>query len=176
MLRRVLALVAIAWIAGFIVFAMMLPRPAGTQRTDAVVVLTGGSGRIERGLAVLDNGWARQMLVSGVDPKVKPGEFAAQFRISSARMRCCITLGYRAFDTASNARETARWLADRQYRSVRLVTNNWHQRRARAELDNVLPPGMTVVDDAVPSQPSLRILLIEYHKLLIRSVTGRAGA
>ena len=172
MLRRILSIILIAWIAGFIVFAMSLPQPAGAEQTQGVVVLTGGAGRIERGLEVLNNGWARQMLVSGVDPQVKPGEFAAQFKIAPATMTCCITLGYRAFDTASNARETAAWLDERGYRSVRVVTSDWHLRRARAELAKVLPATVTVVDDAVHTQPSLRILMIEYHKLLFRSLPG----
>ena len=172
MLRRILSLILIAWVAGFIVFAMRLPQSAGAERAEAVVVLTGGAGRIKRGLEVLNQGWAGQMLVSGVDPQVKPGEFAAQFKIAPAAMRCCITLGYRAFDTTSNARETAAWLETRGYRSVRLVTSDWHLRRARAELDKVLPAKVTVIGDAVPTQPSLRILMIEYHKLLFRSIPG----
>lgn len=170
MLRRILSLILISWVAGFIVFAMSLPQPAGTEQTQGVVVLTGGAGRIERGLEVLNQRWARQMLVSGVDPQVKPGEFAAQFKIAPAAMKCCITLGYRAFDTTSNASETAAWLDQRGYRSVRVVTSDWHLRRARAELDKVLPAKVTVVGDAVPTQPSLRILMIEYHKLLFRSI------
>ena len=172
MLRRILSLILISWVAGFIVFAISLPQPAGAEQTQGVVVLTGGAGRIERGLEVLNNGWARQMLVSGVDPQVKPGEFAAQFKIAPGAMTCCITLGYRAFDTASNARETAAWLDERGYRSVRVVTSDWHLRRARADLAKVLPATVTVVDDAVHTQPSLRILMIEYHKLLFRSLPG----
>ena len=170
MLRRVLSLILIAWIAGFILFAMSLPRAAGAQRSDAVVVLTGGAGRIERGLEVLHRGWSQRMLVSGVDPQVKKGEFAAQFNITAAEMECCITLGYRAFDTASNARESTDWIAQNGYRSVRLVTSDWHLRRARAELAKVLPGHVAVIDDAVPTRPSLRVLMVEYHKLLFRSM------
>lgn len=172
MLRRWLSLILIAWFAGFILFAVSLPRAAGAQRSDAVVVLTGGAGRIERGLDVLHHGWSRQMLVSGVDPEVKTGEFAAQFNISAAEMACCITLGYRAFDTMSNARESASWIEQHGYRSVRLVTSDWHLRRARAEIDKVFPAHVTVINDAVPTQPSLRMLMVEYHKLLFRSIPG----
>ena len=64
------------------------------------------------------------------------------------------------------------WLETRGFSSVRVVTSDWHLRRARAELDKVLPAKVTVVDDAVPTQPSLRILMIEYHKLLFRSLPG----
>ena len=38
-------------------------------------------------------------------------------------------------DTRSNAEETARWLRGHRYRTVRLVTADWHLRRARMELE-----------------------------------------
>lgn len=172
MLRRVIAVILIAWAAGFIVFAMSLPQPAAAERTDAVVVLTGGAGRIERAVDVLDRGWSGRMLVSGVDPTVRRREFAAQFKISEARMACCVTLGYRAFDTTSNAREVTDWVQENKISSIRLVTSDWHLRRARAELSKVLPGKIVVIDDAVRTVPSLRILIVEYHKLLVRSIPG----
>jgi len=75
-----------------------------------VVVLTGGAGRIERGLDALKRGWSERLLVSGVDRSVKPYEFAIQYRVRPRRMACCVTLGYQAMDTQSNALETAEWL------------------------------------------------------------------
>ena len=78
---RFAGLVVLAWALGFVLFAVTLPQPAGEQRTDAVVVLTGGAGRIERGLEVLKRGWARELLVSGVDRSVKPHEFAIEYRV-----------------------------------------------------------------------------------------------
>ena len=176
MFRRVLSLILIAWAAGFILFAVTLPRPAGAQRSDAVVVLTGGAGRIDRGIEVLNKGWARKMLVSGVDSQVKSGEFAAEFKLSEAEMQCCVTLGYEATDTVSNASETAEWVRRNGYRSVRLVTSDWHLRRAHAELHKVLPGNVVLIDDAVPTKPSLRILMVEYHKLLVRSIPGLEGS
>jgi hypothetical protein len=77
-----------------------------------------------------------------------------------------VTLGFAALDTRGNARETARWVEQNKVRSVRLVTSDWHMRRAARELEDKLPPGTVLVRDAVPSQPSLWILFLEYHKLL----------
>ena len=65
-----------------------------------------------------------------------------------------------------NAAETAAWVAHHKYRSLRLVTTDWHMRRAEAELSAALPPGVTIVRDAVPSRPRLGILFLEYNKLL----------
>lgn len=170
MIRRVFAAMVIVWAIGFAWFAIALPGPvsAGAEgvKTDAIVVPTGGAGRIERGLEVLARGQAGHMLVSGVDPEVKPGEFAAQFEVPTRAMECCITLGYSAVDTRGNAAEIAKWIAESDYRSVRLVTTDWHMRRAAGELRHALPDKVTIIEDASPSQPSLRTLFLEYHKLL----------
>ena len=172
MFRRLIAFVVLGWVLGFAWFATTLPQPAADEPSDAVVVLTGGTGRIERGLEVLSRGWARKLLVSGVDRDVKPHEFARGYRVRASRMACCITLGYQAVDTRSNAVETAQWLAREKVKVVRLVTNDWHMRRARMELSRTAPAGVTIIADAVPSQPSLGTLLREYNKLLARAVLG----
>lgn len=173
MIRRALSLLFLAWVLGFLWFVVALPRPAEEGvTTDAVIVPTGGPGRIARGLAVLGEGGAKKMLVSGVDPEVRPQEFAAQFGVSPRAMACCITLGFAAVDTRSNAQETAKWVAQNEVRSLRLVTTDWHMRRAAGELDRMLPDGVTMVRDAVPSQPNLKTLFLEYHKLLASRAAG----
>jgi uncharacterized SAM-binding protein YcdF (DUF218 family) len=175
MIRRVFSLLFLVWAIGFLWFVVALPRPAGDGvKTDAVIVPTGGPGRIARGLAVLERGLAKKMLVSGVDPEVRPGEFAAEFAVSPRTMACCVTLGFAAVDTRSNAAETAKWVAQNEVRSLRLVTTDWHMRRAAGELDRTLPDHVTVVRDAVPSQPDLGTLFLEYHKLLASRAAGLA--
>ncbi len=106
-------------------------RPLDARKSDAIVVLTGGPGRIDRGLELLRQGASRHMLVSGVAPEVKPGELAAQYHIERRLMACCIELGHQASDTRQNADETAAWVHAHGYKSVRLVTADWHMPRAR---------------------------------------------
>jgi uncharacterized SAM-binding protein YcdF (DUF218 family) len=175
MLRRILSLIVLAWLLGFTVFAIALPRPRPGARTDAVVVLTGGGGRIGRGLEALQKGWTPRMLVSGVDREVRPGEFQAEYKVPPALMACCVTLEFQSVDTRSNAREAARWIADNKVRSIRLVTTDWHMRRAALELEAALPADVTLIRDAVPSQPSFRILFLEYNKLMARELLRLAG-
>jgi len=164
---RIPAAIVLVWTLGFIAFAVFLPQPVGELETDAIVVPTGGGGRIDRGLEMLRAGQAKQLLVTGVDPDVKPREFAAEYRVSRQLMDCCITLGFAAVDTKGNAAETAEWLEEREVASLRLVTTDWHMRRAALELDAVIPADVRVVEDAVPSRPSLRILFLEYNKLVV---------
>lgn len=174
MFRRVLSVLFLGWVIGFLWFVVTMPGPAGGDRTDAVIVPTGGAGRIAHGLEVLDKGLAKKMLVSGVDPEVKPGEFAAEFGVAPETMECCVTLGFAAVDTRSNAAETAKWVAQNEVRSLRLVTTDWHMRRTASELDRTLPDHVTVIRDAVPSQPDFGTLFLEYHKLLASRAAGLA--
>jgi uncharacterized SAM-binding protein YcdF (DUF218 family) len=168
MLRRAVSIVLLAWALGFIWFAVALPQPAQAGKSDAAVVLTGGKGRVDRGLEALRRGWSERLLVSGVGGEVKPHEFAVEYKVNSGLMACCVTLGYEAVDTRSNAQETAAWIVRHKAKSLRLVTSDWHMRRAAMELRAAAPAGVTIYEDAVPTQPSLRILFIEYHKLLAR--------
>jgi uncharacterized SAM-binding protein YcdF (DUF218 family) len=154
------------WALGFVWFAAALPQPAAAERTDAIVVPTGSGGRIPHGLALMRDGAARKMLVTGVDLNVSPGEFAAEYEVPDGVMECCVTLGFAALDTRGNARETAHWMAQNRFTSLRLVTSDWHMRRTALELSRQLPGEITVLNDAVRTEPSLWTLFIEYHKLI----------
>ena len=166
MIRRVLALLVLVWALGFVWFAAALPQPAGEEHSDAIVVPTGSGGRITRGLDMLANGTADAMLVTGVDPRVKPGEFQAEYNVSDAMMDCCITLGFAALDTRGNALETAQWIEEHGHGSLRLVTADWHMRRAALELAAELPDDVVILRDAVRSEVSLWTMFLEYHKYL----------
>ncbi|WP_116092295.1 YdcF family protein [Sphingomonas crusticola] len=173
MIRRLFSALLLAWALGFVLFAIDLPRPAGNEYTDGIVVLTGGPGRVRRGIDVLTARHAQRMLVSGVDRRVRPADIAAAYHVGPDLLSR-IDLGRSAVDTRSNALETRRWIAAHHYRSIRLVTTDWHMRRARFELRQVLK-GVTVVRDAVPSEPNLLGLLREYHKYLLRRGAALAG-
>lgn len=173
MIRRILSLFLILWGLGFTWFAIDLPQPAGDENSDAVVVLTGGPGRIQRGLDILEAGRARRMLVSGVDRRVRLADLESAFH-APRNLLSRIDLGRSAVDTRSNALETRRWIARHHYRSIRLVTTDWHMRRARFELRQVLRD-VTVVPDAVKSEPDLMGLLREYHKYLFRRGAALVG-
>ncbi|QIG78474.1 YdcF family protein [Stakelama tenebrarum] len=168
MIWRGAALAVLFWVLGFAVFMMSLGQPLEARTTDAIVVLTGGPGRIDRGIALLEEKAARRMLISGVDPDVRPGELAAEYQADRALFDCCIDLGQEAVDTRSNADEAAAWVRGHGYASVRLVTSDWHMPRAHLELAHALGNDIELLGDPVPTRPRLRTLFAEYHKYLIR--------
>ena len=136
---RVGAVVALAWVTGFVLFTASIPDATPLAvATDAVVVLTGGPGRLDRGLALMREGAAKRMLISGVDRSVKPHELAVRYDAPDKLFDCCVTLGREAIDTRSNGIETAQWLERRGYDTVRLITSDWHMRRAAFELRQAL--------------------------------------
>ncbi len=175
MIRRIISLIILAWMLGFGLFTVSLPAPAAGEMTDAVVVLTGGKGRIERGLDVLEQRQAQRMLVSGVDPSVREGELATLQGAPLALFKCCVDLGKEAVDTRTNADEAARWLGKRGYKSVRLVTTDWHMPRARLEMRRAVGKDIRVVGDSVESAPGLLVLLREYNKFWIRWFAVQVG-
>ncbi|KFG88489.1 hypothetical protein BV98_003674 [Sphingobium herbicidovorans NBRC 16415] len=175
MIVRLIAVTLLAWMLGFAWFAIFLPQPLDGRPTDAIVVLTGGAGRIDRGLVLLQEGAAKRMLISGVDRSVRPSELAAQYDAPERLFSCCITLGREAIDTRSNAIETSRWLERRHFKTVRLITTDWHMRRAALELRQAVPGSLTIIYDAVPSRPSLTMLMREYNKYLLRRAAALVG-
>lgn len=175
MIRRFLALVLVVWALGFAVFVIMLPLPAGLTKTDAIVVPTGAQGRIARGTDLIAKRAARRMLITGVDRSVKPAELAEAQHVSLKVMACCVDLGREASDTRSNGDETAAWIRRNKYQSVRLVTSDWHMRRARFELERALGTDIVIISDALRSDASLAVLLREYNKYLFRRVAVLIG-
>lgn len=172
---RILAVFVAAYGIGYAAFTMTLPKPAGEEHTDAIVVLTGGTGRLERGFDLMGRRVAGRMLISGVERTVRPQELIAHYRVDPALFACCIVLGREAVDTRTNAEEVAGWVARRRIRSIRLVTNDLHMRRARNEIGKRLPADVTILDDAVPSHPDMRQTFVEYNKLLLGWAAGVIG-
>lgn len=174
-LIRLFALILLIYVLGYVYFALTLPRPAGDERTDAVVVLTGGTGRLERGFDVLRRGLAQRMLISGVARTVRPNELAAAYHVEPGLFDCCISLGREAFDTRSNGDEVTHWMQRRHYRSLRLVTNDLHMPRAGYELRKRIGPDVIIVPDAVSTRPNFQAIFVEYNKYLLNRAADMIG-
>ena len=170
MITRAGALLLLLYALAFIVFAFTLgnPAPANTPATDAAVVLTGGAGRFEHAMDVLRAGKVKRLLVSGVDPSVTKPDLARRSPGARSWLACCVDLGSESVDTRSNAEEAGRWMAKHHYSSVRLITSDWHMRRARYEFDRALGHKYKIVPDAIRTEPSFLTLFGEYNKYLLR--------
>jgi uncharacterized SAM-binding protein YcdF (DUF218 family) len=110
------------------------------------------------------------MLIAGTDPSVTKPDLIRRLKGKKKLVDCCVDLGSESVDTRSNAEEAKRWLARRGYKSFRLVTSDWHMRRARYEFRRVMGKTYQVVPDPVRTQPSFTTLFGEYNKYLLRRV------
>lgn len=181
--RRFIALVTIClvalWVGGFFVFMQTIPRgkPQVRPKTDGVAVLTGGSLRLEAGLALLAEGKAKKLFVSGVHRGVDVAELLRVSRHSPDALDCCIVLGYAAGDTRGNAQETAEWMARENYRSLRLVTASYHMPRSLLEFRSAMAGVAIVPYPVFPAHvrlddwwrwPGTALLLFgEYNKYML---------
>lgn len=171
MILRLTAFIILLYALGFALFSVTLGEPAGARApaADAIVVLTGGSGRIERGIEMLQAHKGQRMLIAGADPSVTKRDLVARLRGHGANLfACCVDLGSESVDTRSNAEEAKRWLDKHGYRSLWLITSDWHMRRASYEFTNHLGKRYRMVKDAVATEPSFMTLFAEYNKYVLR--------
>lgn len=139
-----------AWLGGLYAFTKPLdtPPPPPLLQADAIVVLTGGSNRLQKGFELLDQGFGKQLFVSGVYQGVEVRELLDLMRDEAlARhndgekeiIAQKVVLGFEASDTIGNAAETAGWMQQQGYTTFYLVTANYHMRRALAEFAEQAP-------------------------------------
>jgi uncharacterized SAM-binding protein YcdF (DUF218 family) len=129
------------WSGGFAWFVAsgLLHRADPTAPTDAIVVLTGGRQRLATGLDLLAAGMAKKLFISGVNPRVDRDELLRALAPAGSRGACCIVLGHDADNTFGNAQETAHWMREEGYRSLRLVTSWYHMPRSLLEFGRAMP-------------------------------------
>ena len=139
----VLPLIAVLLLAGgFLIFVRTLDgyRHAGDPpRAQGIVALTGGSQRVADAIELLSRGFADRLLISGVNERTTRSQIARLNPGQKDWLECCVDLDHRARNTIGNAIETRRWVADRGFEAIIVVTSNYHMPRTMLELDNAMP-------------------------------------
>src|ERR1700722_8810689 len=170
---------------GFVGFLSQLhgieTKPA--RHADGIVVLTGGSSRVSDAMELLADGYGRRLLISGVHPTNAASDISRSLSDKQALLGCCVDLDRSAVNTRSNAAETRRWARDRGFKSLIVVTSNYHMPRAIVELSHAMPDialiPFAVVGDKWRDEPwwtsgaTVRLLLSENVKYVAAEVRGR---
>lgn len=127
--------------------------PRVSQKADGIVVLTGGDRRLAAGMQLLEGGMAKRLLISGVNPETSREMLRRAHHLQQKRLfACCTDLGYEASDTVGNATEARDWVEHRGYRSLIVVTANYHMPRSLAELAHAMPD-VTLIAYPVDPRP-----------------------
>ena len=150
-------------------------------KADGIVVLTGGSSRIDDAIELLASGRGQRLLISGVNPATRQREISQLRPEHQKYFTCCVDLDRFALNTVGNAIETRRWVEGRGFKSLIVVTSNYHMPRAMAELAHQLPDITLVAFPVVTEQshphwisgPTLRLLFSEYVKYTFALVRMR---
>lgn len=172
-----IGLAAGVWAAGLGWFIANVPlADRSATPSDAIVVLTGGSRRLETGFALLRDGKGRVMFVSGVNPHVGLADLLRVAGNAPDWARCCVVLGHSADTTLGNAVETAGWVEQQGYRSLRLVTAWYHMPRSLLEFERAMPDVNITPHPVFPegverdrwwqARASADLVIGEYHKYL----------
>ncbi|XUY29067.1 YdcF family protein [Agrobacterium sp. rho-8.1] len=172
---------------GFLWFADSVAsmRPPSSTKADAIIVLTGGYLRIDQAVGLLRDGVGKRLLISGVNPATSRAQIRKMTQSSSDLFACCVDMGYQAVDTIGNANEASKWIKDRGYSSVVIVTNNYHMHRSLHELHSTSPGTNFIAYPVINSDLArtnwfvnpdvVRTMIIEYIKFVAvaaRDITG----
>lgn len=152
------------WLGGFVyfcVYVLWIPCPQNIQSAQGFVVLTGGRGRIHRGLFLLEQHPEKEFLITGVSCSKK--QCLDQYNLSSPR-HSSITLGSKAKNTLGNAEEAMTWRKQKNLNKLIVVTSDYHVPRSRL-LFSWKDPLTQWIFYPVVGDLSLGILVKEYHKL-----------
>ena len=184
----VVAVLASGFVAVAVGFAGFLAQLRGTEvkpasNADGIVVLTGGSSRVSDAMELLAAGYGKRLLISGVHPTSAASDISRSLPDNQSLLSCCVDLDHSAVNTRSNAAETRRWAHERGFKSLIVVTSNYHMPRAIVELSHAMPDikliPFAVIGDKWRDEPwwtsgaALRLLLSEYAKYVAAEVRVR---
>ncbi|GAB4294747.1 MAG: YdcF family protein [Desulfuromonadia bacterium] len=152
--RRVSTLIFLVILFLILLFGDFLYRTGRIERvggkSDAIVVLTGGRGRVEEGFRLFRDGEGGTLLLLGVSPRVTVEDlFGGRIRgIDPSR----IVLEKGSRTTIENALFGRKILQDRNIRSIRLITSRYHMLRSLLLFQRILPPDVRIVPHPVESR------------------------
>ena len=135
------ALVAgMLYLAGFAFFLAALPPPGSgaAAKADGIVALTGEGGRLAPAVTLLENGGGKRLLITGVN-KLTSKTYLKKLLHGGDAFDCCTDLGFTAVDTRGNAIEAANWARTNHYRSLIIVTADYHMPRSLVEFTMQMP-------------------------------------
>ena len=118
---------------------------------DCAVVLTGGAGRVREGIALLEQGLVKTLIISGVNPQTELQDLLSPVDLAMGIKREQVILERRSQTTYGNAHQSAPILEALRCRDLALVTSRLHMYRARKSFEAALPSGVKIISVAVPS-------------------------
>ncbi|MEK6747095.1 MAG: YdcF family protein [Pseudomonadota bacterium] len=164
-----LILVFCVWFIGLKWFESQIPQNIKSlpeHSADAIVILTGGSGRLEYALRLMAENKSGILFISGAGKDVTLDDVIrqAQNDIRGKINRQNIILGHQGENTIGNAEEIKGWIEKTSYRKIILVTSSYHMPRSLLELSTTMPEVSITTAPVITDDNEM--LLSEYHKYI----------
>ena len=188
LVSAVLAIVLAAAGIGFLAFLSQLREAEARpdRKADGIVVLTGGSSRVSDAMELLAAGYGKRLLISGVHPASAVSDISRSLSENQSFLNCCVDLDHFAQNTQGNAEQARLWAHERGFRSVIVVTSNYHMPRAIVEFSHAMPDVVLIPYAVVgerwrdeawwANSTTMRLVLSEYFKYVAAEVRVRLAA
>jgi uncharacterized SAM-binding protein YcdF (DUF218 family) len=140
---------------------------------EGIAVFTGGENRVQTAIQLLSQNVGQRLFISGVHPNTKKSDISYQIKSDRKLLECCIDLGEDAHNTFENAFETIKWVKNNNFKSLVIVTSNYHMKRSLFILKQSEPKikfipfrvASTLLKNTKSSlKEKIRALIIEYLK------------
>lgn len=173
----VTAVVIAALAFGLFLWRLPTQELALAPKADGIVVLTGGAARVNDAIDLLASGHGRRLLISGVHPATRAQEISRLNPEHERVVKCCVDLDKDALNTIGNASGARRWAKEQGFRTLIVVTSNYHMPRAMAELSHQLPDvtliPYPVISATLRTEPwyqsgaTMKLVFVEYLKYML---------
>lgn len=140
------------------ILARRVATPFSGGVADAILVFTGGEGRIAAGYRAWKEGKGKELFVLGAGPEAKLASILPEGEQVTQDDLPRIHIEGWSENTLENAVSAKSQVVSRMYRKVILVTSDYHVPRAHLTLRKILPPAVSI--SVIP----------------VRSAWGRKGA
>ena len=140
------------------------------QNTSSIVVATGGSNRILRGVQLIEEDLKRKMLITGVGKGISKIDIASAInanKVQTEILECCVDLDLSATNTQGNAYEAGIWLKKNNLTSSFLVTANYHMPRLILEFSSLNPKINLNIIPVKPDKDPINNIYLPSNFLLI---------
>jgi uncharacterized SAM-binding protein YcdF (DUF218 family) len=143
------------------------------ENKKAIVVLTGGSRRLEEGFQLLERKMGSALFISGVNPVVTKKDLKKILDTNTSNKKnilfdCCVYYEKKSKNTQSNSIEANKWLTENDYNEIFLVTSTSHMPRSIYEFKKNAPKIIiypwNIAEKEKTTFNNLKKITIEYLK------------
>ena len=138
-----------------------------------MIVLTGGSNRIKQtlDLFLLNHNENHNLLISGAGTGFSKKTILKLIKKTPKNLKilnCCITVENQSTDTYSNAIESYKWIKKNNFKSITLITSDYHMPRALMEfkqkLNDIRITPLSLKSELSDPVSNFKVNLFEYLK------------